>query len=66
MKKQEIKHPEDIEKYGTYYSEPKLWRKVKRVEQKGGLKVIYLVLLLYYVFQSPNGSFNGKANVYGA
>lgn len=52
--------------YQDNYNESSLWNKVKKFAKKAGLKVIYLVLLLYYVLQSETGSMTDKAKIYGA
>lgn len=54
------------ESYQNHYSDTKLWDKIMKVAQKAGLKVIYAVLLLYYVSQDPNVSKADKAKIYGA
>lgn len=60
------KVPANIEQYHSYYSESKLWDKVKKVAKAAGVKAIYMVLLLYYVLQSPDVSMADKAKIYGA
>lgn len=70
----ESKHIEDvpfqevyeIEKYGTYYSDSKLWRKVERVAKKVGATVISPVFLLYYLLHDKNVPVNHKAYIVGA
>lgn len=52
--------------YQDNYNESSLWNKVKKFAKKAGLKVIYLVLLLYYVLQSETVSMTDKAKIYGA
>lgn len=52
--------------YQDNYNESSLWNKVKKFAKKAGLKVIYLVLLLYYVLQSETVSMTEKAKIYGA
>ena len=63
---EDFKVPDNVENYGSHYSGNGLWDKVKIVAQKAGLKAIYMVLLLYYVLQSPNVSKADKAKIYGA
>ena len=48
MKKLE---PENIERYGKHYDENRLWNKLGTVAKRAGSKVVYPVLLLYYVLQ---------------
>lgn len=70
----ESKHIEDvpfqevyeIEKYGTYYSDSKLWRKVERVAKKVGATVIRPVFLLYYLLHDKDVPVNHKAYIVGA
>lgn len=56
----------EIEKYGTYYSDSKLWRKVERVAKKVGATVIRPVFLLYYLLHDKNVPVNHKAYIVGA
>lgn len=60
------KVPQNIESYQSNYSECGLWKKVKTVAKKAGIKTIYMVLLLHYVLKSPNVSIEDKAKIYGA
>lgn len=57
---------EDLQEYQDNYNESGLWNKVKKVAKKAGLKVIYLVLLLFYTLQSETVSLADKAKIYGA
>lgn len=61
-----MRKPTDIEKYQGNYSEPKLLNKLPRVARWAGAKVVYAVLLLYYVLQSPNVSSADKSKIWGA
>ena len=61
-----MKTPTNIEKYQGVYSEKKLLSKLSRVARWAGQKVIYAVLLLYYVLQSPDVSAADKGKIYGA
>ncbi|MEL5894526.1 YkvA family protein [Bacteroides sp. GD17] len=54
------------ESYQNNYSDSKLWDKIAKVAKKAGLKVIYVVLLLYYVSQDPTVSKADKAKIFGA
>lgn len=56
----------DYSSYGSNYSESKLWDKIKQVARKAGIKVVYAVLLLYYVATDKNVSKADKAKIYGA
>lgn len=61
-----MKAPKDIEKYRKHYDEDKLLTKMKKVGRKAGIKVIYLVLVLYYVLASDNVSSSDKGKIWGA
>ena len=58
--------PKDIEKYQKRYNEQDLLSKVGRAARKAGIKVIYLVLLLYYVLRSPSVKTADKGKIWGA
>lgn len=57
---------EKIKGYGSYYSENGLWEKISNVAIKAGQKVIYAVLLLYYVLVSPEVPIKYKSIIIGA
>lgn len=57
---------ENLEKYGTNYSEPSLWKKIGKFAAKAGLKVIYYALILYYSLKSDKVSKKEKALIIGA
>ena len=61
-----MKPPKDIEKYREHYDESKLGSKLPRVARKAGSKLVYSVLLLYYVLRSKTVSNADKAKIYGA
>ena len=61
-----MRKPNDIEKYQDNYSENKLLNKLSSAAKWAGAKVIYAVLLLYYVLRSPNISATDKSKIYGA
>ncbi len=61
-----MRTPNEIEKYQENYSESGLQRKIKSVARWAGAKVMYAVLLLYYVLQSPTISKTDKGKIYGA
>ena len=61
-----MRRPTDIEKYQNNYSENKLLNKLMRVARWAGQKVVYAVLLLYYVLQSPDVSATDKSKIWGA
>lgn len=61
-----MKRPNNIENYQDNYSESKLQRKLTSVARWAGAKVVYAVLLLYYVLRNPNVSMADKSKIYGA
>lgn len=61
-----MRKPKDIEKYQENYSESKLLTKITSVGRWAGAKVVYAVLLLYYVLRNPNVSMADKSKIYGA
>ena len=46
--------------YSKYYSESKLWEKIKKGSKAAGTKVVYSVLLLYYAMQDKSMSMNAN------
>ena len=58
--------PHDIEKYQDKFSESDLLKKIGKAARKAGIKVIYLVLILYYVLNNPNVTKADKGKIYGA
>ena len=61
-----MRKPKNIEKYQNNYSESKLQRKLTSVARWAGAKVVYAVLLLYYVLRNPKVSTADKSKIYGA
>ena len=61
-----MRKPKNIEKYQENYSESNLQRKLTSVARWAGAKVVYAVLLLYYVLRNPNVSTTDKSKIYGA
>ncbi len=61
-----MKTPKDIEKYQKHYDEKKFGSRLPKVARKAGSKLVYAVLLLYYVLRNPSVSKADKATVYGA
>ena len=61
-----MRRPNNIENYQGNYSESKLQRKLTSVARWAGAKVVYAVLLLYYVLRNPNVSMADKSKIYGA
>lgn len=56
----------EIEKYGTYYSEKRLWEKIGRVAKKMGATLVRPVFHLYYMLQDPDVPMRHKAYIVGA
>lgn len=52
--------------YSNQYNQKKLIEKVKKSAIKGGKKLIYAVLLLYYTLQKENVPLKAKAVIIGA
>lgn len=52
--------------YQQYFNPTAMWGKIAEVAKKAGVKVVYGVLLLYYVATDPNTSAADKAKIYGA
>ena len=62
MAKNEIKYSD----YSQHYSPNKLMAKVRSAAAKAGIKVIYVVLLLYYILKSESVSTKDKTIIVGA
>jgi uncharacterized membrane protein YkvA (DUF1232 family) len=58
--------PKNLEKYADRYNEQDLLSKTTKAAKKAGIKVIYLVLLLYYVLKSPKVKMADKGKIWGA
>ena len=56
----------ELEKYGTHYSDSRLWEKLFRVAKRAGATVVRPVLELYYLLQSGQVSLQHKAYIIGA
>lgn len=56
----------EVQKYGTYYSDNRFWKKVERVAKKVGATVLLPVFTLYYMLQNDKVSFQHKAYIVGA
>ena len=60
------KTPKDVTRYQKHYSEKGLLEKIGATFKKAGLKVIYYVLLLYYVLNDENTPMQHKMIIIGA
>ena len=58
--------PKNIEKYQYNYTESKLLRKLSSAARWAGAKVVYVVLLLYYMLRSDDVSLKEKSKILGA
>lgn len=56
----------EVQKYGTYYSDNRFWKKIERVAKKVGATVLLPVFTLYYMLQDNNVSLQHKAYIVGA
>ena len=56
----------EVQKYGTYYSDKRFWKKVERVAKKVGATVLLPVFTLYYMLQDDKVSLQHKAYIVGA
>ena len=56
----------EVQKYGTYYSDNRFWKKVERVAKKVGATVLLPVFTLYYMLQDDKVSLQRKAYIVGA
>lgn len=52
--------------YSKYYSETRLWEKIKKVSKAAGTKVVYSVLLLYYAMQDKSMSMKTRLSIAAA
>lgn len=60
------KYPKDTQKYQKHYSDKGLFDKIGRVFRRVGIKVIYYVLLLFYVVKDKNTPLKDKLVILGA
>ena len=56
----------EVQKYGTYYSDNRFWKKVEWVAIKVGATVLLPVFTLYYMLQDDKVSLQHKAYIVGA
>ena len=56
----------EVQKYGTYYSDNRFWKKVERVAKKVGATVLLPVFTLYYMLQDDKVSLQHEAYIVGA
>jgi uncharacterized membrane protein YkvA (DUF1232 family) len=53
-------------KYSTYYSEKSLWEKIKQFSKAAGEKVVYAVLLLFFVMRDEKVGIKTKISIAAA
>lgn len=56
----------EVQKYGTYYSEKRFWKKIQQVAKRVGGTVLSPVFQLYYMLEDKNVSLKYKAYIVGA
>ena len=56
----------EVQKYGTYYSDNRFWKKVERVAKKVGATVLLPVFTLYYMLQDDKVPLQHKTYIVGA
>jgi uncharacterized membrane protein YkvA (DUF1232 family) len=61
-----MKPVEAIKKYAGAFTEPALWRKLRKFAQSLGLKTVYTILLLYYAYVRKETPAWAKRIVIGA
>jgi len=52
--------------FSKYYSEKSLWEKLKKFSKAAGAKVVYAVLLLFYVMNDKNVKIKTKLSIAAA
>lgn len=62
----DAKKPNDVTQYQKHYSDKGLLEKIGGTFKKAGLKVIYYVLLLYFVLKDENTPSQHKMIIIGA
>lgn len=60
-----MRRPKNVDKYQYNYSESKLLRKLSSAARWAGAKVVYAVLLLYYVLRSDEVPLKEKSKILG-
>jgi uncharacterized membrane protein YkvA (DUF1232 family) len=55
-----------MKKYSEFYSDGSLWEKIRKFASKAGQKVIYPVLLLYYILEDKNVDLKSKVIITAA
>ncbi len=61
-----IKESQQLVRYEKMYSDKNFWHKIKRISKQTRAKVVYVALLLYYAYRSPQISIKDKAIIIGS
>jgi len=61
-----MKQKVNLDEYAKFFSDGALWKKIKKVARKAGIKAVYYALLLYYVTRDPQVPTGEKLKIYGA
>ncbi len=61
-----MNNKQEFEDSGKYFSDEKLWGKLKKFAKKAGSSVVYAVLLLYFTLQKPEVPVKAKTIIIGA
>ncbi len=56
----------NLDDYAQHFNDSRLWKKLKKVARKAGRKVVYYVLVLYYVARDPAVPSSLKLKILGA
>lgn len=56
----------NLDSFKAYFSENKLFKKIKSSSRKAGLQVVYAALLLYYLMESKSVPVRAKAGIMAA
>lgn len=57
---------EDISVYKKYYSDNFFWKKIKKIVEKAGLKILCYSLVLYHILQKEEVPLKEKSLIIGA
>jgi len=61
-----MKQKLNLDEYAKFFNDGALWKKIKKVARKAGIKAVYYALLLYYVTRDPEVPSGEKLKIYGA
>ena len=60
------KYPKDTRKYQKHYTDDGLFNKIGKAFKRVGMKIIYYILLLFYVVKDSNTPLKDKMVILGA